>query len=143
MAFYTDDCKNCIVTIKEDPEVNYLNKLPKQNPNRWFKIRHVPADSSGWDITSDTLVNDEAYGDPKDDSEAWARRYSQTRTDKYRIESGDHVYKKEYKLAKDVLNDEFLKDESLIKAKGGFSIYMHEKDEEAVEHTMVVSERYG
>jgi hypothetical protein len=67
----------------------------------WKLVRHIPANCIGWDPEKDPLSGKEAYGNPTDNSSAWAVKFDEIYFDKYKIESVDKSYIIEY--SKEVL----------------------------------------
>jgi hypothetical protein len=55
------------------------------------------------------LVNGEFYGDFDDSSRAWAIRFEPLRVEKYKIVSGDGLYREEYQNIEQILRDKFYK----------------------------------
>ena len=64
---------------------------------KWDQVRNIPPTLSGWDPANDLLKGTEQYGDPEDDSQAWAKPFDHLWVSKYKVERSDGSKVKEYK----------------------------------------------
>ena len=93
----------------------------------WELVRHIPASLPGWDPAKDRLQGTEVYGDPSDNSTAWAINFADISSFVYKVESVDKTYSKEYKkseLVGKMHQEEFLRDKARIMKRGGANVYI-------------------
>ena len=83
----------------------------------------------GWDQKEDKLDGSEEFGDSTDDTEAWGIQFDNKKYNRFRIESGDMSFTKEYskeELVGKMQDEKFLslKNKGGIIAKGGVNIFI-------------------
>ena len=94
-------------------------------------MRYVPADLTDWDLSADGLTGSETAGDKTDNKKYWAIKFVTSTFERFRIESGDLSYSKEY-VGNDISAvkgsvagaDSLLNDNDKIKTKGGMKIFI-------------------
>ena len=70
-------------------------KLTSENEvsYEWYQIRHIPKDCQDSKFIEDQFQGEEKYGDPCDNSKAWARKFiaeqGRVMVNKFKIESSD------------------------------------------------------
>jgi len=57
--------------------------------SHWIKVRHIPADLTGWDLNNDKLLGTEVIGNSAVDSSAWAIAFNTGTFTHFRVESID------------------------------------------------------
>ena len=71
------------VDLRHDICLSYIK-------HHWKQVRCVPQSSSGWDSAEDKLQGTEEYGDPTDNTKAWAIKFNQSSKLKVEILGKSH-----------------------------------------------------